>query len=202
MAEDVIGILDEYGLKQAHVMGMSLGGYIAQILALKYPDRVQSLTLIGSEPLGWDGAPLPNISQEFLDHFSALSTLDWSDQTQVADFLLQSERLSAGPGQDFDEQRMRARIQQILSRTESPASMFNHAMVQTNENWNGRFREIRVPVLVIHGEEDPILPVENGQAIASGIADSQLLVLPGTAHELPLSQVAIITERVAAHVSD
>lgn len=111
--------------------------------------------------------------------------------------LLETEKLCAGPGQPFDEPR--ARIEQILARTDSPASMFNHCALTTAQDWTGRFRKIARPVLVIHGEEDPILPLANGRAIAAGIAGSDL-VLPGTGHELPLSQVAAIVERVAAHV--
>ena len=199
MAGDVIAILDAFGLDTAHLAGMSLGGYIAQMVALEHPGRVASLTLIASEPLGWDGAPLPQISSAFLDHFGALAALDWSDRGAVTEFLVESERLCAGSAVPFDEDRERARVGRVLARTESPASMFNHGTLTTREDWTGRFREIACPVLVIHGAEDPILPVENGRALAAGIVGAALLVLPGIGHELPLPEIPGIADRIAAH---
>jgi pimeloyl-ACP methyl ester carboxylesterase len=127
LAADAVAILDAYEVERAHVLGMSLGGFIGQIVALDHPDRVRSLTLLASEPLGWDGDPLPHIAPEFLEHFARLEELDWSNMDAVTDFLVTSERLGAGSAQAFDEVAMRARIAQQLARTESPASMFNHA---------------------------------------------------------------------------
>lgn len=200
LAGDVTAILDAYGLAGAHLAGMSLGGYVAQMLAVTHPERVASLTLIGSEPLGWDGAPLPHISQAFMDHFAAFGGLDWSDREAVADFLVEGERLCAGTAVPFDRDRERARVARVLSRTDSPASMFNHGALTTREDWTGRFREIACPVLVVHGAADPILPVENGRAIADGIPGASLVVLPGIGHELPLPSIPEIAERIAAHV--
>ncbi|NJN35809.1 MAG: alpha/beta hydrolase [Nitrospiraceae bacterium] len=200
MAEDVLAVMDGHGLRNAHLMGMSLGGYIAQMLAVTQPERVPSLTLIGSEPLGWDGEPLPHISGAFLDHFATFGDLDWSDQDAVMDFLLEIERLCAGSGQPFDEKRAAARIREILERTDNVASMFNHSSRTTRSDWTGRFREISCPTLVLHGAEDPILPVENGRAIAEGIAGAELVIMDGVGHELPMSHVTMIADRVARHV--
>ena len=129
-----------------------------------------------------------------------MSSLNWSSETETTEFLLTSERLCAGSGQDFDETYMRNRIKQILARTSSPASMFNHAILDTRQDWTGRFREISVPVLLLHGADDPILPVENGEALAAGISRSHLVVLDGVGHELPLSKVEIIAELIARGV--
>ena len=96
---------------------------------------------------------------------------------------------------------MRTRIARILERTDSPASMFNHASLVLRQDWSGRFREINVPVLVLHGEEDPILPVENGQAIADGIEGAEIVVLPGVGHELPPSQIRKMAEKIFDHLS-
>ena len=122
MADDVMAIFDAYCLGSAHLAGMSLGGYIAQMAALMWPARVQSLTLIGSEPLGWDGPPLPQISDEFLAHFGALGGLDWSDREEVIAFLLKGERLCANNASAFDEKNVRTQIERVLSRTHSPAA--------------------------------------------------------------------------------
>jgi pimeloyl-ACP methyl ester carboxylesterase len=199
MAEDVVGILDAYGLPRAHLVGMSLGGYIAQMLAISHPGRVASLTLIASEPLGWTGDPLPSISPEFLAHFGALGTLDWSDPTAVADFLVESDRLCTGSAHAFDRSRARDRVIEVLSRTASPASMFNHATLTTRKDWTGKAREIRCPTLVVHGDEDTILPLANGRAIAATIPGAAILVLAGTGHELPPPVLPGLARRIAGH---
>lgn len=201
MADDALAILDAYGIGRAHLVGMSLGGYIAQMLALSHPARVRSLTLIASEPLGWDGASLPQIAPEFLEHFAALSGLDWTDTDAVTAFLLKSERLCAGTALPFDEARALTRIAQVLARTPSPASMFNHGTLTTRHDWTGRFREIACPTLVLHGEIDPILPLANGEAIAAAIPGAAVVVLPGVGHELPEPLCGPLADQVAAHAA-
>lgn len=200
MAGDVLAVMDGHGVARAHLVGMSLGGYIAQMLALTAPGRVASLTLIASEPLGWDGAVLPHLSDDFLAHFAALAGLDWSDRASVAEFLVTTDRLCAGSGAPFDAAAARVRVERVLDRTTSPASMFNHAAVATRQDWHGAYRRIACPVLVVHGADDPILPVENGRALAAGIPGAGLLVLPGVGHELPARVIEPVTARVAAHV--
>lgn len=200
MAADVISVLDGYGIRRAHLIGMSLGGYIGQMLALTEPDRVLSLTLVASEPLGWDGDPLPPISDALLAHFAGLATLDWSDRTAVIEFLQLIDRLCASPDHPFDHAASRDLISRVLARTDSPASMFNHASLTTRADWSGRFREIGVPVLVIHGEDDPVLPVENGRAIAAGIAGAEIEILRHVGHELPTRVIDGVQALVAAHI--
>lgn len=200
LACDVLAVLDAYGIDKASLAGMSLGGYIAQMLAAARPERVASLILLASEPLGWDGVALPHISQAFLDHFGTLGSLDWSDRGAVADFLVESERLCAGTGAPFDETRERTRVERVMSRAASLPSMFNHGALAIRDDWTGRFREIACRVLVIHGAEDPILPVENGRAIADGISGASLMVLAGTGHEIPIRHIPDIADRIAAQV--
>jgi pimeloyl-ACP methyl ester carboxylesterase len=200
MAGDVIAILDAYGIGRAHLAGLSLGGYLAQMVALTHPRRVASLTLIASEPLGWDGPALPHIAPEILEHFGGLATLDWTDRAAAAAFLARTERLCTADAGRFDAAAARARAGAVLERTESPASMFNHAALNVREDWTGRFRDIACPVLVIHGAEDPVLPVENGRALAAGIAGARLVVLEETGHEIPAGRVGEIAGRTARHV--
>jgi pimeloyl-ACP methyl ester carboxylesterase len=199
MAADVVAVAAAFGRSRVHLAGMSLGGYIAQMVAVAHPEQVASLTLIGAEPLGWDGEPLPQISVDFMEHFAALGGLDWSDEQAVTAFLVESERLCAGTS--FDADRERARVGRVLARTESPASMFNHGALTLRQDWTGRFREIACPVLVIHGDADPILPVENGRALAAGVAGASLVILPEVGHELPPARSSEIAGQIAAHVA-
>lgn len=197
MTDDLIGVMDAYDLARAHIMGMSLGGFIGQIAALRHPDRVESLILVASEPLGWDGVPLPHIASRFVEHFGRMAGLDWADRDSVVDFLLGIARLCTGSAHVFDADRARQEIVAVLARTGSIASAFNHSMVQADGDWTGRFRDIAKPVLIIHGDEDPILPLPNGQALADGIRGARLMTLEGVGHELPEALIPAIVAAVA-----
>lgn len=197
MADDLLAVLDGYGIASAHIVGMSLGGYLAQMVALVAPERVASLTLLALEPLGWEGEPLPHIRPELLDHFGQLGRLDWTDDAAVEDFLFTIDRLSAGT--TFDAAGARARVRAVMARSPHLPSMFNHATIGLRGDWTGRFRSIRQPVLVIHGAADPVLPPDNGRALAEGIAVARFLSIPGLGHELPDEMLPSLVEIVAAH---
>lgn len=200
MASDVLAVMDAHGLPKAHLMGMSLGGYLAQMLAVSEPQRVCSLTLYASEPLGWDGPPLPHIAPHILDHFATLAALDWTDGPAVLAFLTGVERLMAGTGAPFDMGLAGDCAAAVLDRTPSPASMFNHAQLTSSQDWTGAFRKIAHPTLVITGTDDPVLPTDNARALAAGIPEASLHLLPGIGHELPPRSHRQITSLVAAHV--
>jgi pimeloyl-ACP methyl ester carboxylesterase len=198
MAGDLFAVMDAYGIGSAHLMGMSLGGYIAQIAALKAPERVRSLILFASEPLGWTGDPLPGIDDRFMEHFAGFGELDWSDRDAVARFLLEIARLSAGSRHPFDADAALARINEEIDRTHSMASAFNHGALTTRENCSGRLAEITQQVLVIHGSNDPILPLPNGEALVEAIPKAELKVLPGVGHELVPAEFPVMVEAIRA----
>lgn len=200
LVADLLAVMDAYGIEHAHLVGMSLGGLMAQIAALTTPDRVTGLTLIGSEPLGWDGEMLPHIAPVFLEHFATLANLDWSNPQSVRGFLMNAQRLCAGSGEPFDAERANARVDAVMSHSPNLASAHNHGLVQLRDDWTGRYRQITKPTLVIHGEDDPILPLENGEALASAIPGARLLVLPGVGHELPVRVLHTLIEEISAHV--
>jgi len=197
MAGDVLAVMDALGLGRAHLAGLSLGGLIGQVLALQVPERLASLTLIGSEPLGWDGPPLPGIAPGFMNHFAGVAALDWDDRDAVAGFLLGIARLCAGSGAPFDAAREGDRIARDLARAPDAASAFAHAGVGLAGDWTGRWRDIALPVTVVHGAEDPILPLPNGRALAQGIAGARLVVLDGVGHELPARAVPALVAALA-----
>lgn len=199
LAADLIAVMDAFGRPHAHLVGMSLGGLIAQIAALSWPERVASLTLIGSEPLGWDGPPLPHIAPTFLEHFGALGSLDWSDTADVRKFLVRIEELCVGSAYPFDVVRAQARVDAVIERSPSLPSAFNHGAVGLQKDWTGCFRVISQPTLVIHGDEDPILPVQNGEALASGVPGALLRTLGGVGHELPPQVIPELTDWLAEH---
>jgi erythromycin esterase len=183
LTADLIGVMNSLDIGTAHLFGMSLGGYISQIAALSYPDRVRSLTLLGSEPLG-STDNLPGIDDKFMAHFATMGDLDWTDHHAVETFLVEIGRLSAGTPERFDETSTRERVQAEIDRAENIASAFNHAMVVTSDDWTGAVNRVAKPTLVIHGRHDPILPLANGKAIAAHVAGARLEVLDEAGHEL------------------
>lgn len=197
MAEDLLAVLDGHGFASAHLAGMSLGGYVAQMLSIDHPARVRSLTLIGAEPLGGAAHALPGIDDRFLAHFAGFPAVDWSDRTAAAAFLMEIARLSAGSGHGFDEEATARRIAGELDRAADIRSAFNHGQVGTRRDWTGAAASLTVPVLVLHGEEDPILPLANGEAIARLAPDARLVVLRGTGHELCGADLPLIARTIA-----
>lgn len=185
MAADTLAVMDALGLERVHLAGMSLGGLIGQMLAVDAPHRLASLTLIAAEPLGWDGPPLPGIAPAFMDHFAGFPTLDWFDRAAVADFLLGIARLCAGTGAPFDAVAESRTIARVLDRSPDPAAAFRHGALTLARDWTGATRRIALPVQVVHGADDPILPLPNGRALAASIPGAGLTVMDGVGHELP-----------------
>jgi pimeloyl-ACP methyl ester carboxylesterase len=198
LASDLLAILDAYGVETAHLVGMSLGGYLAQIVALRHPERVSSLTLFASEPFG-AGYEAEGISDAFMAHFGTMATLDWSDRAAVAAFLLTIAELSAGSGYPFDRQAAVNRIERELSRTSSMQSAFNHSMIAGAIALDRTAADITQPVLVIHGTDDPIISVNAARKTAELLPASKLVILDGVGHEISGRDVPTIARHIIAH---
>lgn len=184
LADDLVGLMDVLELPSAHLVGMSLGGYLGQIVAVTRPQRVRTLCLIGSEPLGAEVGSLPGIDDRFMAHFESLADVSWSDTDAVTGFLVEIGRLSAGSPERFDEAGTRRRVSVEIERATDIAAAFNHGTVVAREDWTGATARITRPTLVIHGALDPILPIANGRALATLIDGARLHVLPDAGHEL------------------
>ncbi|MGA9525389.1 MAG: alpha/beta fold hydrolase [Myxococcaceae bacterium] len=184
LADDAVGILDAYGIESAHLVGMSLGGIIAQLIALKHPKRARSLTLIASQPLAPDDPSIPGIAPEILAFHARGAELDWANRDAVLDYQVDSWRLLSGSARPFDASLIRSMARRDGERTPDPRTAFNHALLEGGERWYGRLDEIRVPTLVIHGTDDPVLRFAYGQALARGISGARFMPLVGVGHEL------------------
>ena len=187
LAEDAVGLLDAFGLESAHLVGMSMGGWIGQLVALENPDRVASLTLISTSPTAGPSDPdLPEMSQELQAFFAEeASEPDWSDRDAVIDYIVEGERPFAGSS-PFDEAAIREIAARAFDRTTNLASSItNHAGIDSGDRWRERLGEVSVPTLVIHGTEDPMYPYGNAVALAKEIPGAQLLALERVGHEVP-----------------
>jgi pimeloyl-ACP methyl ester carboxylesterase len=193
LASDALGLLDALGIDVATLVGMSLGGYVAQIVALQAPERVRSLVLIASEPLGPGDPSIPGIDPALLEYHTRAASLDWSDLDAVVEYQVGGWRLLSGSARPFDEPLVRAMATRDAQRARSPLSAFNHAQLGGGERWFGRLAEIRQPVLVIHGTDDRVLRFAHAQALVRDIPGAELLALEGAGHELhPLDWEAIV----------
>lgn len=192
LAADAISLLDAYEIDRAYFIGHSMGGHICQRLALDYPKRVVGFTAISSGPIGGTpdtDRPLSNSEQTILDKTWEifLSHKDSSDfEERVAGFLQTWKYLNASI--PFDEEMARAYTIDLLTRTNHPIQAGNNhelvmrALYESLPGNRNLIEQIRVPVLIIHGEEDPLALPRDAKALANAIPGSQLIMISGMGH--------------------
>lgn len=201
LVADAIGLLDAFGLDTAHVVGFSVGGWIAQLAALAHPDRLASLTLIASRPNapGPTDPDLPEHSEELMANFEGATEPDWSDREAVINYLVEQDRQFAG-SLPFDEQARRDIAARLTDRTENVGwSTATFAALDLGERWRERLGEVQATTLVIHGTEDPFFPYGNGVALTKEIPDAHLLAVERMGHELPHAAWDTIIPAVLRH---
>lgn len=201
LADDAARVLDGYGIECAHLMGMSLGGYLSQLIALKYPDRVLTLTLIASERLASADPDISGIDLQVLEYHARAAELDWSDREAVIEYQVGAWRLLAGSAHIFESDLIRSMAAAEFERTPNPLTAFNHAALKDADGWINRLNEILVPSLVIHGTEDNILPYAHAEALHMELRNSRLITLEGTGHELSRADWPMILDEVERHTS-
>lgn len=199
MARDALGVLDSYGVARAHLVGMSLGGMIAQIIGLRSPKRVASITAIASSV--WDERPeLPGIDDSITSYHARAASVAWDDEAAVVDYLVGGWRLLSGTRHLFDEARARGLAHAEVRRARSLPSMFNHARLGGAEDLFGRVPNLDAPLLVIHGTRDPVLPYPHGQALAVTAPHAKLVTLEDAGHELHRADWPQVLDDIEAHV--
>jgi pimeloyl-ACP methyl ester carboxylesterase len=185
MTDDAIAVLDAMGWDSAHVYGQSLGGVLAQRIALRHPDRVRSLTSCAALPSDATGArALRYVRPGFLARMARMRFPEGRDG-DIA-FGLAVYRAIAAPGYPLDEATARECIERDLAHG---ALSFRDAPAQTRQNtarWHGgRLRELCMPTLVLHGDDDQVLRPAAARRTAAAIDGAQLRILPGLGHFLP-----------------
>ncbi|CAN7245709.1 alpha/beta fold hydrolase [Phyllobacterium sp. LjRoot231] len=184
MADDAVRVLDGYGISAANIVGMSMGGMIAQLVALKYPHRCRTLTLMSTSPVGVDTTHLPGMTAAYIEHSARAADLDWSDRTQVIEFMVADARAISGTRHPFDEQRARELIVTDYDRARRFESATNHFLLSSGDQWKGQLTRLQAPLLVIHGTSDPIFPVEHGREFIKIVPEAKLVEIEGGGHEL------------------
>jgi len=181
MADDAVALLDQLGIAAAHVVGASMGGMIAQLVAIRHPDRVLSLVSIMSTTGNRRvGRPVPRVALRMLRPAAR------TREAYIEDHLEAYRMIGSPPPVDFEEEHKRERAGTLFDRGIHPAGAARQmAAITTAKDRTSQLRQIRVPTTIIHGDQDRLVNVSGGRATAEAIPGAELVVLPGMGHDLP-----------------
>lgn len=200
LVADAVGVLDAFGIPIAHLVGVSAGGALAQVLALERPDRVSSLVLISTSPALPGGRELPPPTDEF-SRFVSTAAIDWGDAESVIDYRINYSRVLAGGRRTFDEVATRHLVRRDVERARDFAASQNHDLLPEGEASSGTLSSISAPSLVIHGTADPVFPMEHGKALAEEIIGARLLLLEGAGHGVYRADWETIAGAILEHTA-
>ncbi len=198
MAEDARVVLDAAGIERAHVVGVSMGGMIAQVFAATYPQRARTLTSIMSTT----GNPRPSIALGKARALRALLQRPPSNPTidQAVDHLLFVFGVIGSPGFQQQAAQLRPHFERVARRGLYPAGTSRQlAAILASGDRRERLHGITAPTLVIHGADDPLVRLAGGRDTAANIRGARLKVIPGMGHDFPPALMAGIAVMIAEH---
>ena len=180
MADDAVGLLDALGIKNAHICGQSMGAAIAQTIAIRHPQRTTSLiSIYGSTGNPELPPPAPYILQ-------ILTTPIPEEREAWINQVVENNRLFHGSGFPFDEKWHRNLAERSYDRNFYPDGFYRQLLAGiAHGNRKPALTKLRIPALVIHGAEDPLVPVEAGKDTAEAIPNAELMLIEGMGHDMP-----------------
>jgi pimeloyl-ACP methyl ester carboxylesterase len=198
MALDVVGLLDALEVQTTHVAGISMGGMIAHLLAIRHGERLRSLTSIMSS----SGAPgLPGPTPEAAAALMSRPE-DPDDRESVIRHSVETEKVFGSPGYPPGDAYLRAAAERAYDRCHCPEGISRQMLaVLTGGERAELLKTIRVPTLVIHGVDDPLIPVEAGMDTAKRIPGAELRLIPGMGHDVAPGLIPTLVEAIAEHTA-
>lgn len=192
LADDAAGLLDALGLASAHVLGVSMGGMIAQCVAIRHPQRARTLTSIMAGPGGrrsWLALPRA---------LKAITSAPPPDPAAAVEREVGIFRLIGGSGFPFDEPLLRGLLEAQAARGVNPAGFVRQLVaVLASGDRRAALANVKVPTLVVHGDEDPLILPWAGRATAAAIPGARLVVHAGMGHSLPRPLWPVVADDVA-----
>lgn len=193
MADDTVGLLDVLGIDSAHVCGASMGGMIAQTMAYRHPSRVKSMVSIMSS------SGDPSLPQPRPEAMTAIMTPPPSEREAFVEHMIKMWKIIAGSGFELDLELIRGMVECSFDRCFHPqGAMRQLAAIMAHGSRKPGLAKIKVPALVIHGGDDPLVPVEAGRDTAAAIPGAELLIIEGMGHYLPPQAWPEIVDAIAA----
>ena len=199
MAGDAVAVLDEAKVRKAHIVGASMGGMIAQILAAKYPERTLSLTSIMSTSgrRGLPG-PTPEARQAIMSRPAQPDDLE-----SVVRHLSNTFRIIGSPGFPTSDAVLRARIMTSIKRNVNPAGVLRQlAAIAASGDRVDLLKSLRTPTLVIHGTSDPLVPVTGGRDVAQLVPGAVLREIEGMGHDFAPGLNDTLLAMIGAHCKE
>jgi pimeloyl-ACP methyl ester carboxylesterase len=195
MAADAIGVLDALEIERAHLVGRSMGGMIAQVVAAGHPERVLSLTSI----MATSGNPaLPAPAPDVMAMMMGPTPDPSREERAFVDHRVAFARRIATPDLPFDESEHRALVLAELHRGwEAGASGRQIGAIAADGDRRARLSRVTAPALVIHGSADPLFPLPHGRDTAAAIPDARFLPLEGMGHDLPTAFCSMVVDAIA-----
>ena len=196
MADDAVGLLNALGIEKAHICGVSMGGMIAQVIAYRHPKHVLSLTSIMSMTGN------PDLPQGKPDALAAVLAPAPAERKAYVEHMMNVWRRIWSPGFPFEEKRARTFIENSYDRSYYPQGMTrqNIALI-ANGDRRPSLSTIAVPTLVIHGADDPLIPVEGGKDTARVIPGAKLFIISGMGHDMPKGVWAEIADAISENAA-
>jgi pimeloyl-ACP methyl ester carboxylesterase len=196
MAGDTVGLLDALGLESAHLVGASMGGMIAQTMAIEHPRRVLSLTSIMSSTGD------PAVGQATPEAMAALLSPPARTRAEAIERTLAILRVIGSPGFELDDADVRWRTGLAYERAHDPVGIARQlAAIAASGDRTAALRSVSLPTLVLHGANDPLVHVSGGRATAGAIPGAELVVFDGMGHHLPRELWAEIARHIAALIA-
>ena len=196
MMRDVVGLMDALEIESAHLIGVSMGGMISQLLAIHEPQRVKSLTSIMSTT---NDRKLPGPTKALTRHYIRGPAAK-TDEAGLA-FMWQTWRLLGSPKYPLSDEELSEFLRAVLTRGMTAAGTARQTLaILAAPGRVADLKRLKVPTLIIHGEEDPLIPIECGLATARAIPGSRMISISGMGHDLPLALLPRISRQISQHL--